>query len=141
MSEARHYGIFVFFCDSQYDRQKLPELCLYTVYDVFLIKPEVHSYLIVSASGGMKFLACISYALGEDSFHCHVNILVAGFKVKSACFHIPVDLLQPFNYFQAVLLRNNALFCKHFSMSYAALYVLGPHAAIHIYRRVEFISK
>ena len=107
---------------------------------VFKVELYIKCHLVVSASCGVKSLACVTQSFGEHLLNEHMDILSIGVKMERTAVKVGKYALKSLDYLFALVLFNNALLAQHLRMSHRASYIMPVHSCIKGNGGVEVVD-
>ena len=135
MGVARQYGVKMLVGQINYYPLQPAKSVNYARCFIAQKHPCIHGYLIIAASGGMKFLCNRSRNFDQTGLYVHVDVFQAVVKVKTIFIDFLSDFFKPLNHGPGFFISDNRDFGQHFTMRNTAGNIIGVQPPVHLDRR------
>ena len=105
------------------------------------IQSQIHSHLVVAASGRVEPLPSVADALGQEGLHIHVDILLVGGKGHGPGLHLRHQILQSLDNGFGIRLGDDAGVAQHGRVGQGALHILPRHPLIKADGGIEIVDQ
>ena len=132
MGVARQYGVKMLVGQINYYPLQPAKSVNYARCFIAQKHPCIHGYLIIAASGGMKFLCNRSCYIDQAGLYVHVDVFQAVVKIKTIFIDFLSYFFKPLYEGIGFILGDNRNFGQHFTMRDTALNIIGIQPPIHL---------